>query len=357
MTAPDTPTAPAVGAAPPVEEPDTTASKEGPAMAEQAPPATAISVVICAYTEDRWNDLVEAVASVEAQSLAARETIVVIDHNPEMLERVRRELSGVVAVENSEQRGLSGARNGGIAVAKGEVIAFIDDDALANPDWLERLAEAYRDQRVIGVGGAVDALWLEGRPRAFPEEFDWIVGCTYRGLPEVTSPVRNPIGANMSFRADVFERVGTFTSGIGRVGTRPVGCEETEFGIRATRGRPEEIVLYEPRARVRHRVPGARGRFRYFRTRCYSEGLSKALVARCAGAGDALASEWTYTLRTLPLGVLRGLGRALRGDIGGLGRAAAIVAGLAITTVGYGVGVVRSRDFERTAPPAPLMGH
>ncbi len=324
-------------------------------MADRGKRTPTISVVICAYTEDRWDDLVEAVASVDRQTLPALETIVVIDHNPAMLERVRRELSGVVAVENVEQRGLSGARNGGIAAASGEVIAFLDDDALAEPDWLERLAEAYEDRRVIGVGGAVDALWLEGRPKTFPEEFDWVVGCTYRGLPEVTSPVRNPIGANMSFRAEVFERVGTFTSGIGRVGTRPVGCEETEFGIRATRGRPDEVVLYEPRARVRHRVPGERGRFSYFRSRCYSEGLSKALVAGCAGPGDALASEWTYTLRTLPLGVAHGLGRALRGDIGGLGRAAAIVAGLTITTVGYGVGVLRSRKFESNAGPAELM--
>ena len=324
-------------------------------MSKHRPRSPAVSVVICAYTEDRWDDVVEAVASVRDQALAACETILVIDHNPAMLERVRAELSDVVAVENVEQRGLSGARNAGIAAARGEVIAFLDDDALAEPDWLERLAEAYEDPCVIGVGGAVDPLWLEGRPAAFPEEFDWIVGCTYRGLPEATAKVRNAIGANMSFRAEVFARVGTFTSGIGRVGKRPVGCEETELCIRATRGRPNDVILYEPRARVRHRVPAERARFSYFRSRCYAEGLSKALVARCAGAGDALASEWAYTLRTLPLGVLRGLSRALRGDLWGLGRAAAIVTGLTITTVGYGIGVLRSRDFESSALSAPLM--
>lgn len=322
-------------------------SKELSSVFQRRPLSAAISVVICAYTEDRWEDLVEAVASVRDQTLPACETIVVIDHNPAMLERVRCELGDVVALENVEQRGLSGARNGGIVAARGQVIAFLDDDALAEPDWLERLAEAYDDRRVIGVGGAVDALWLEGRPAAFPEEFDWIVGCTYRGLPEGTASVRNAIGANMSFRADVFERVGTFTSGIGRVGTRPVGCEETEFCIRATRGRPDDIVLYEPRARVRHRVPAERGRFAYFRSRCYAEGLSKALVARCAGSGDALSSEWTYTLRTLPLGVLRGLGHALGGDFGGLGRAAAIVTGLAITTAGYAIGVIRTPRLRK----------
>src|SRR6266567_6901037 len=68
-----------------------------------------ISVIICAYTEDRWNDLVAAIESVQQQTLSPREIIVVIDHNPGLLERARQHASGVV-VENTGARGLSGAR-------------------------------------------------------------------------------------------------------------------------------------------------------------------------------------------------------------------------------------------------------
>ena len=305
-----------------------------------APPT--VSVVICAYTEDRWDDLVDAVASLRHQTRAPLETVLVIDHNPELLERVERELTGVVAVENSEQRGLSGARNTGVSRARGEIVAFLDDDAVADLDWCEQLSRHYADRRVIGVGGRAEAAWLEGRPSTFPEEFDWVVGCSYRGVPEVTTAIRNPIGANMSFRADVLQEVGGFRSGVGRIGTRPVGCEETEFSIRAAETRPGGTILYEPAARVSHRVPPTRGSWRYFRSRCYAEGLSKAIVAGWVGSSPALSSERAYTLRTLPLGVLRGMADAVRGDLAGLGRAAAIVTGLAITSAGYCVGRLAS---------------
>jgi GT2 family glycosyltransferase len=297
-----------------------------------------ISVVICAYTEARWHDLVAAVGSVRGQSVPPREIIVVVDHNPALLERVQTEVPHVSAVDNQEAKGLSGARNSGIAAATSAVIAFLDDDGVAAPDWLEHLLPAYADPEVIGVGGSVEPLWLGGRPPWFPAEFDWVVGCTYRGLPEATAPVRNLIGCNMSFRREVFEGVGGFLSGIGRIGTYPVGCEETELCIRAGRRWPSKALLYEPRARVQHSVTASRARWAYFRARCYAEGLSKALVAHAVGARDGLASERTYTVRTLPRAVGRGVADSLRGDPSALLRAGAIMAGLALTTAGYLMG-------------------
>ena len=299
------------------------------------------SVVICAYTEDRWDDLRRAVASVQRQTLPAVETIVVIDHNPELFVRSRRELPEAVGIQNEGRRGLSGARNTGVAAARGEVVAFLDDDALAEPDWLERLAEPYTDERVLGVGGEIIPDWAAGRPRYFPAEFHWVVGCTYAGLPEERRPIRNLIGANMSIRRDILTEVGGFSSVIGRVGTNPVGCEETELCIRARQRWPGAEFIYEPNARVHHSIPKVRARWRYFAARCWSEGLSKAVVARIAGTRDGLSSERSHALKTLPLGVLRGLRDAVRGDPGGLARATAIMAGLLVTTCGYLFGVIR----------------
>src|SRR5712691_10586334 len=142
--------------------------------------AHTISVIICAYTEDRWNDLVAAVGSVQRQTLPPDEIIVVIDHNPSLLERAREHLASVVVVENTEARGLSGARNSGIAVAQSRIVAFLDDDAIATPDWLMLLSEGFIDPQVLGTGGPVTPLWLERVPAWLPEEFYWVVGCTYR---------------------------------------------------------------------------------------------------------------------------------------------------------------------------------
>ena len=318
------------------------------------PPLASLSasVVICAYTEDRWDDLAAAVRSALTQAPEPREVIVVSDHNPRLLERVRRELPDAVAVPNHEQKGLSGARNTGVAVACGDVIAFLDDDAEASPGWLARLLAAYGDPRVAGVGGAVEPRWPVRRPSSFPLEFDWVVGCSYRGMPSEPAVVRNVIGANMSFRHDVFESVGGFRTDIGRVGKRPVGCEETELCIRLRQRRPDAVVLFEPRARVAHRVAPERTRWRYFRARCYGEGVSKAIVAKHVGADDGLSAERSYAARTLPRGIADGVVDTLRGDLAGAARAAGIVIGLAITFAGYTIGSVATRRGAEARPDA-----
>src|SRR5712691_10443638 len=95
-----------------------------------------VSVIICTYTEERWDDLVAALSSLQQQVVPPREIIVVVDHNIHLLQRVQAEVTGVIVSANAEERGLSGARIHGIAIAKGALVAFLDDDAIAEPDWL-----------------------------------------------------------------------------------------------------------------------------------------------------------------------------------------------------------------------------
>jgi glycosyltransferase involved in cell wall biosynthesis len=301
--------------------------------------ALTASVVVCAYTEERWDDLRASIASLRAQTEPAFEILVVVDHNPGLLDRVRRTFPGVTAVANRERRGLSGARNTGVAEATGDVVAFLDDDAAAAPDWLALLLAPYADPRVIGVGGAIEPVWSTRRPRSFPDEFMWVVGCSYRGLPAARSPVRNLIGANMSYRRQALVELGGFHASLGRVGATPLGCEETEMCVRAARRWPEAIFLYEPQAVVHHRVPPSRTRWAYFRARCYGEGMSKAEVVRRAGSAAGLASERAYTLRVLPRGVAREVaGVVTRRDAAGVLRATGIAVGLLCTTAGYVAG-------------------
>jgi glucosyl-dolichyl phosphate glucuronosyltransferase len=323
------------------------------AVANDAP----VSVVVCAYTLDRWDDLVAAVTTLQQQSRPPAEIIVVSDHNPRLFERVRAAWPGITALENDEARGLSGARNTGVLAASEPIVAFLDDDARADLDWLRRLLATYDHPGVLGAGGAILPAWESGRPAWFPEEFDWVVGCTYKGMPLTRSRQRNLIGANMSFRRDLFRSAGGFQTGMGRIGTLPLGCEETELCIRGTQKFPGAYYVYEPQARVYHRVPATRATWRYFISRCYSEGLSKAMVSQLVGAGAGLSSERTYTTRTLPTGVLRGIGDALtRRRPGGLGRATAIVAGFAVTVAGYVRGrFARPSSQQRAQQPQPSM--
>ena len=312
------------------------------------------SVVICAYTEDRWDQICEAVQSVRAQSLPSAEIIVVVDYNRALYERLTTAMPDVSVVENTDAKGLSGARNTGAALTKGAIIVFLDDDATAHHDWLKFIDDTYADPAITGVGGLTLPNWQTARPSWLPEEFYWVVGANYLGMPPSGAPVRNLLGGNMSFRREVFGLVDGFQSGIGRgESKRPLGCEETEFCIRLRQRSPETVFVMDHRAKIWHFVSDKRCTFSYFLSRCYAEGISKAQVTANVGTSDGLASERAYVTRTLPLGVLGGIGDLFRGQPSGLGRAGAIIAGLAMTGFGYigaKVSTVTARSGQAPQP-------
>jgi glycosyltransferase involved in cell wall biosynthesis/GT2 family glycosyltransferase len=331
------------------------------------PAAPPISVVICAYTRERLERIAAAIESLEGQSVAPHEVVLVIDHAPELEAECRERWPAVRVIPNREQQGLSGARNTGLAESGGAVVAFLDDDAVAAPDWIERLGAAYAEERVLGAGGTVRPLWSEGRPRWFPAEFDWVVGCTHSGMPRRPEAVRNLVGANMSFRRQLLLEVGGFRHELGRIGKIPAGCEETDLCIRIGKLHPEGEILYDPAAVVEHFVPTERGQRSYFSSRCRGEGRSKAILSALVGSDSGLSEERSYVRRTLPLGFLHGIGDGFRGRFGGIERAAMLVYGLLATTSGY-LGargearrIARRRERagedagKRSTPPRVLM--
>jgi len=289
------------------------------------------SVVICAYTEDRWEWLLDAIASVRTQSVPAEELIIVVDHNQPLQKRLLHHITGAYVLESNGAPGLSGARNTGVLAATGEIVAFLDDDAVARPDWLQRQLELYDDPAVFAVGGKIEPLWDSGRPGHFPEELNWIVGCSYRGLPRVAAQVRNVIGASMSFRRVIFDEAGLFNESMGRT-SAPKGCEETELCIRAAEQRPGGRVVYEPASLVSHHVPAYRGTMRYMLARSWGEGTSKAQISALAKSRQPLGPERRYASQVLPRAVVRGL---VSGEAAGLARSGSIIAVLAATSTGY----------------------
>lgn len=333
------------------------------------PAAAETSVVVSTYNEERWDDLLACIRSLESQTLSPLEVIVVVDHNPSLLERAAGAFPNTKVVANERARGLAGARNTGTAVARGTIVAFIDDDAQAEPEWLAHLQECFTEESTVGAGGYLAPLWEGPEAGWIPREFYWVFGCSYAGLPDRLAPVRNPIGANMAVRASILAEIGGFREGGESDAPRELRArgvvraggnvpDDTDLAIRVKQHRPDAVWLYQPLARVLHIVTPERASLGYFMRRSFEEGVGKASLSGLVGSEAGLESERRHAAVVLPQGIARELRRFVGGEGTAALRALAILAGLAAASAGFLSVAVRKRlvrppagAAERTAMP------
>lgn len=315
-----------------------------------------VTAIIPAYTMDRWELLRRAVASARNQTLPPIEVIVSIDNNDELLDACRlsfasegegvpvrvisgeflheeRDLSIHAQAHGARRRfGAGQARNVAAAEAKGEILVFLDDDAEAEPTWIEEMVKPYADGRVLAVGGAPHPNYATKRPRWFPRQFDWVFGCFYDGMPTATGPFARLIGANMSVRADALMRIGGFHS---------IDFDDMDMCHRIAALGGYASVVFTPSAVVRHRVPADRVSWHYFWRRCFYVNMSKVETHRGMGSASSLAPEIAFVVRTMTVGVIREAQMMFRGDWHAVLRIGAILVGVASAAAGNAVGRMR----------------
>lgn len=239
-----------------------------------------VSVVVCTYSMERYEPFSEAVESVLDQSYEPLEVVLVVDGNPEVYELVERDfgdIENVVLHNNEENRGISYSRTKGAELASGEIVAMIDDDATAEPDWIEELVRVYEETDAVAVGGTVQPNWITEKPDFFPEEFYWLVGCDERGFGEHMEEVQNTYGSNISFKRDVFLSVGGYDENTGRKGDRHIQAHEAPVCIRI-RKKTGKGVIYNTDAVVHHKLFDYRGDFRWLVFRSFWQGYSKRIM-------------------------------------------------------------------------------
>jgi glucosyl-dolichyl phosphate glucuronosyltransferase len=229
-----------------------------------------ITVILCTY--NRCASLPRALASVAASELpsAVKWEVLVVDNNSTdetraVVEEFCRLHPGRFRYLFERRQGLSQARNAGIREARGEVLAFMDDDVTVEPSWLLNLTANLQGTEWAGAGGRIlpersfsPPPWLSlhgpyglgGVLALFdrgdkPGQLDWV-----------------PFGTNMAFPRSMFEKYGEFRTDLGRCGDQLLSGEDTEFGHRLVRGK--ERLRYEPLAVVYHPVPENRLRKEYF---------------------------------------------------------------------------------------------
>lgn len=252
-----------------------------------------ISFIICTYSKELFSDAMKCIDSIISQDYSNKEVLLVMDKNDELYNMFSRSVPRQVNIIINTKPGLSNARNLGIENAKGDIIVFIDDDAMTGNNHISNLIKNYEDENVIGVFGKI---LPNGKP-SYPEELYWIGGFTNKGFPEERCEVRNGYGCNMSFRKEVFDKVGLFSTNFGRVGKKLVTCEETEFSIKALGSINGSKIIYDPSIIVHHKVHEYRQGFRYMIKRAYHEGMSKAHIDKLyknTNGDKALSTENTY---------------------------------------------------------------
>ena len=270
---------------------------------------TQISIITTSYTLDRLKDVTELLDSIQAQTYKNVETLIVTERSPELAGSIRKYIAEkgyphMQVLYNEGKRGLSSARNLAIAQAKGEIIAFVDDDALLFPDWAEETVKTYaQDSSVISVTGPILPLW-EKKADWFPRELYWIFSCTYWDMAEKVR-VRNGYGTNLSFHREAFNSRERFNTGLGvrgrgQRGWQEPGAEEVEFSLRVQR-QTGKYTIYNPQVRVKHKVYRYRLTAGFIAKRAYWEGYAKAMINRWHRpvADDAVLSTEYELLRRI----------------------------------------------------------
>lgn len=236
-----------------------------------------ISVVICTY--NRAHSLGKTLESVVVQSVPAdiEWEIIVVDNNStdqtrEIVEGFQSRYPGRMRYAFEARQGVSNARNTGVREARGEIVAFIDDDETADSNWLQSLTANLFSGEWAGVGGKVQPQWSGPRP-------NWILcKSTFLDGPlamfdygaEAMQLSDPPFGANMAFRKEMLNKYGEFRTDLGRVGKELLSGEDTEFGRRLIAG--GERLRYEPSAITLHPVEKSRASRKYFLSWWFNKG-------------------------------------------------------------------------------------
>jgi len=241
-----------------------------------------LSVVATTYSTDRLPDLFALLESLKLQTYPHLEIVFVGERSSDLPEAVSdyarsNGIPNVKVLFNSGIPGLSSARNLGIRHATGEIVAFLDDDVIAFPDWAYNTVVALAEDDVAGVTGPALPLWEDPCMSWFPKELYWVLSCTaWSGWDEIRE-VRNAWGMNCAFTRDVFEVVGTFETQTGyHLG---LFAEDNEFSLRV-RLKTGKRILYVPHAKVWHRVHRHRLSWSFMRKRAYWIGRSRRHLLR-----------------------------------------------------------------------------
>lgn len=257
-----------------------------------------VSVVVCTYSSERYGDLMELLESINSQTYENIEIVIVVDGNPEIYQRIRSlERDDMKILLNKKNMGNNYSRNLGVKHATGDIVAFIDDDAIAEKNWVSNIVETFTEDKDIGVvTGDIIPKWIDDSMKWFPKDLHWIISCSYSEMPTTKQEVRNGFGCNLSFKKEIFEQIGLFDAKLGKIGDSWTAGEEADLCSKVLK-KANKKVIFNPEVRVKHKVYPYRIEIKNVLRRAFVEGYSKALLNN--QYRSELSTEFSYIKKLL----------------------------------------------------------
>ena len=244
-----------------------------------------ITVILCTY--NRCHSLAEALHSVAGSKLPSSVTweVLVVDNNShdqtrEVVEDFCRQHPGRFRYLFEPQPGKSHALNAGIREARGDVLAFMDDDVTVEFSWLKNLTAGLQNGPWVGAGGRILPAWPCSPPGWLPLDGPYNMGgiLALFDLGQAAGQLaKPPFGTNMAFRKEMFKKYGGFRTDLGPRPGSEIRNEDTEFGGRLLAA--GERLRYEPSAVVHHVVPENRLKKEYFLAFWFDHGRATVRTA------------------------------------------------------------------------------
>jgi glycosyltransferase involved in cell wall biosynthesis len=249
-------------------------------------PELQVSAIICTHNRDRY--LGAAIDSLLAQDFPNFEVIVVDNASSDRTREVTESRLGDSRLKYIYEpvTGLSVARNTGAKAAQGQILAYLDDDAVATPHWLASLYRAYEENQKLAIaGGKVTLLWQDGTiaPTWLSDSLAGNLGLYDLGdkMVYIDRPGLTPRGLNYSIRREFLDQIGGFDPNLGRVGKNLLSNEELHMTNLALQSGWQ--VVYIPEALVAHNVAPERVQRSWFLSRGWWQGISECYREQIAG--------------------------------------------------------------------------
>lgn len=249
-----------------------------------------VSVIVCTYNREKYLPDCLAHLSRQTASKDAYEILVVDNKSTDKTADIaaqfvkKNEVNAYYFLE--EKQGHTYARNRGIKESSGEILTFIDDDAFVDPAFIENI-QSYFDANpdVQALGGKIKPVYEAEEPQWMSKYLLTLVSAIDLGnRPKPFSGNKFPIGANMSFRKQVFARYGFFNTELGRRAEGLEGGDEKEMFLRMKKN--NEVIHYVPSVKVDHIIPEKRTKVEYIKGLGIGVGSSERKRLKAAAVSD-----------------------------------------------------------------------